>query len=52
MSCINESNLEGFQPWVDQRYPLDMDHINRGLDEVTNLGNDLTKDNHDRVIQS
>ena len=52
MSCINESNLEGFQPWVDQRYPLDMDHINRALDEVTNLGNDLTKYNHDRVIQS
>ena len=29
-----------------------MDHIRRALDEVANLGNDLTKDNHDRVIES
>lgn len=42
----------GFQPWVDERYPIDMDHIRRALDEVANLGNDLTKDNHDRVIES
>ena len=42
----------GFQPWVDERCPLDMNQIRRALDEVANLGNDLTKDNHDRVIQS
>ena len=42
----------GFQPFVDKRCPLDMDQIRRALDEVANLGNDLTKDNHDRVIQS
>lgn len=42
----------GFQPFVDERCPLDMDQIRRALDEVANLGNDLTKDNHDRVIQS
>ena len=32
----------GFQPGVDERYPLDMDHIKEALNEVTNLGNDLT----------
>ena len=42
----------GFQPWVDEHYPLDMDHVRRALDEVAKLGNDLTKDNHDRVIES
>ena len=29
-----------------------MDHIRRALDEVANLGNNLTKDKHDRVIES
>ena len=42
----------GFQPWVDEHYPLDMDHVRRALDEVAKLGKDLTKDNHDRVIES
>ena len=42
----------GFQPGVDERYPLDMDHIKKALDEVANLGNDLTKDNPDCIIQS
>lgn len=23
----------GFQPWVDERYPIDMNHIRRALDE-------------------
>ena len=30
----------GFQPWVDERYPLDMNHIRRALDGVANLGNE------------
>ena len=42
----------GFQPWVGKRGPLDMDQIRRALDKFANLGNDLSKDNHDRVIQS
>ena len=30
----------GFQPWVDECYPLDMDHIRRALDGIANLGNE------------
>ena len=41
-----------FQPWVEERYPVDVDYIKRALDEVTSLANDLKKENHDRVIQS
>ena len=42
----------GFQPGVDECYLLDMDHIKKALNKVTNLANDLTKDNPDCIVQS